>query len=262
MEKNSILSHGGIVRRLQAAGSAALVTFAAMAVPVSILLAGFSMGGLFISEVFKPTAALVGTMELTLLFSLVMVTFDAIRKMETIIAQVKESIKFDSLTHVLCRSYFLDLLRASNQGGYILIVDADYFKRINDGYGHGAGDAALVELAHSIEWCAGNFRHTGRLGGAEFGVFLPGVSRGVAEKLAEDIRAQVAGRPIYIEGIEINLTVSIGAAPYTSEQPLRASLTSANENLYRAKALGRNKVVFDDKQMVKRHPYEGLRVIG
>ena len=261
VNNNSTFLCSGFVRRLQAAGSAALVTCAAMAVPVSILLAGFSMGGVFISEVFKPTVALVGTMLLTLLFPLVMMTFDAIRKMEAMVAQVKESIKFDSLTRVLCRSYFLDLLRDSNQDGYILIVDADYFKRINDGYGHGAGDAALVALAHGIEWGAENLGHVGRLGGEEFGVFLPGVSRNVAEKVAEDIRAQVAGRPIYIEGIEINLTVSIGAAPYTSGQPLRASLTPADENLYRAKALGRNKVVFDDEPMVKRHPYKGLRVI-
>ena len=141
------------------------------------------------------------------------------------------------------------------------MIDADYFKRINDSYGHGAGDAALVELAHRIELGAGHFGHVGRLGGEEFGVFFPDISHNLAEKLAGEIRVQVAHRPIYIEGIEIFLTVSIGAARYIAAEPLRTSLTTADANLFRAKAQGRNTVVFDNELTVPECLYEGLRVI-
>lgn len=257
MDNSVHILHSWIVRRLQAGGSAALVTGAAMAVQVSILLAGFSMNWIVSTDSLKSTLAFV----CTLISALAIVNFHAIRELKATVAQIKKLIKFDGLTGILSRKYFLDYVMDSGKSGYILIVDADYFKRINDSYGHGAGDAALIELAHSIGWGAGNLSHVGRLGGEEFGVFFPGVSRKVAQKLAEDIRAQVARRPIYIEGIEILLTVSIGAAPYNRGEPLRASLTSADENLFRAKALGRNMVVFDDEQTLQKSPYEGLRVI-
>lgn len=141
------------------------------------------------------------------------------------------------------------------------MIDADYFKRINDIYGHGAGDAALVELAQRIEWGVGHFGYVGRLGGEEFGVFFPDISRNLAEELAEEIRVQVAHRPTYIEGIEIFLTVSIGAARYTAGKPLRASLTTADANLFRAKAQGRNTVVFGNELVVPKCMNEGLRVV-
>lgn len=245
MERRGDIHDAWFVGRLQASGSAALVTATAMAVPVGILLAGFSMSGLLITESLKPTAALVCTMIFTLLFPLVMVTFEAIRKMEGIVAQIKDTIKFDSLTRVLSRSYFLDLMRGASEDGYVFIVDADYFKRINDTYGHGAGDSALIELAMNIEWGAGNSGHVGRLGGEEFGVFLPGVSRSLAQKLAEDIRSRVERHPIIVAGTEVFLTVSIGAAPYVSGEPLRTALTLADMNLFRAKERGRNMAMFN-----------------
>lgn len=261
MEKSGHIPHGWIVRRLQAGGSAMLVTGAAMAVPVGILLTGFSVSGLFISDSLGPTATLVCILIMTLLFPLVMVTFDAIRKMEAIVAQVRDSIKFDSLTRVLSRSYFLDLMRDSNADGFVLIVDADYFKRINDTYGHGAGDTALVELALSIEWGAGHSGSVGRLGGEEFGVFLPGVSSNLAEKLAEDIRVRVERNPIFVAGTEVPLTVSIGAAAYKSGEPLRNSLTAADMNLFRAKERGRNMVVFDVNLPALDCPREALHIV-
>lgn len=245
MERKRGSHHASIARRLQAGGSAALMTATAMAVPVGILLAGFSMSGLLMTESLKPTAAFVSTMIFTLLFPLVMVTFGAIRKMEGVVAQIKDTIKFDGLTRVLSRSYFLDLMRSATEDGYVFIVDVDYFKRINDTYGHGAGDSALIELAMNIEWGAGNLGHVGRLGGEEFGVFLPGVTRSLALKLAEDIRSRVERHPIFIAGAELPLTVSIGAAPYVGGEPLRTALTSADQNLFRAKERGRNMAMFD-----------------
>ena len=105
MEKNALFSADGIARQFQASVSAALVSGAAMAVPVTIFLAGFWTSGLFLTEHAKPTVALVCTIVLTLFFPLVMVTFSTITKMEAVVAHVKESIKFDGLTHDRCRLF-------------------------------------------------------------------------------------------------------------------------------------------------------------
>ena len=261
MERRGDIHDAWFVGRLQASGSAALVTATAMAVPVGILLTGFSMSGLFITENLKPTAAFVCTIIFTLLFPLLMVTFDAMRKMEGIVSQIRDTTKFDSLTRVLSRSYFLDLMRGASEDGYVLIVDADYFKRINDTFGHGAGDSALAELAMNIEWGVGNWGRVGRLGSEEFGVFLPGISRSLAQKLAEDIRTRVECHPIFAAGTEVSLTVSIGAAPYFCGQPLRTALTLADINLIRAKESGRNTVVFNTTLPELDCPQEILQIV-
>ena len=261
MEKPAITATHWMLHRFRTICSATMVSAIAMAVPSAILLVGFSLTGLLFSTSFQPSLMFVFILVFTLIFPLIIVTFDAIRKMETLVEQVKDVIKYDGLTRVLSRSYFLDLVRGSHQDGYVLIVDADNFKRINDSYGHGVGDAVLVELALSIEWGAGPLGQVGRLGGEEFGVFLPNVTGSLALKLAEDIRTRVSRHPVIVDGAEINLTVSIGAAPYTSGHLLRTALSAADRNLFRAKERGRNAVVFDHASPDLEDEGPALRVV-
>lgn len=246
MEDGGLLLRGWTARRWQGRGQAAIATAAAVAIPLAILMQGLSAGAESGPGGSSPNAAFISIAIFTLVFPLALITFDAVRKMEGMVSQLKDSIKFDSLTRVLSRSYFLDLMRDSKDDGYVCIVDADHFKRINDTFGHGAGDMALIELAHRIEFSAGLLGQVGRLGGEEFGVFFPGISRERAEGLAEGIRSQVARSLVTIGGNEIALTVSIGVAFHCRGEPLRTALTAADVNLFRAKRNGRNKIVFDD----------------
>lgn len=262
MKDGGRLLRGWTVRRLQGRGIAAVAAAAAVAIPLAILMRGFSVGALSGPGGTSPNGAFIPIALFTLVFPLALITFDAIRKMEGMVGQLKDSIKFDSLTRVLSRSYFLDLMRSSTQDGYVLIIDADYFKQVNDTYGHGAGDAVLVELAQSIEWGAGRLGHVGRLGGEEFGVFLPGVSRERAESQAEGIRDRVAKTAIVVEGMEISVTVSIGAAFYERGGPLRSALTAADVHLFQAKRSGRNNVVFDDAMQTDWPSREKIRVVS
>ncbi|HMK85993.1 MAG TPA: DUF484 family protein [Steroidobacteraceae bacterium] len=145
-----------------------------------------------------------------------------------------------------------ELARAQRRAGSIacLMIDIDHFKSINDGYGHLAGDVALKEIAQRVEVQIRSMDTAARFGGDELAILLPDSSGGEAAKLAERIREAIAAVPFKLTAqIERTLTVSIGVAalsPARHETDLKAVadrlLADADAALYRAKALGRNRV--------------------
>jgi len=147
----------------------------------------------------------------------------------------------DGLTGMLNRETFLARIPAA--GGFLLI-DADYFKAINDTYGHSEGDAALRLIAGAVKATVGNGSIVGRLGGEEFGVFLPSASSPEAIQMAERIRAAVADVQYYpLHGRRHELSVSIGVAVAGNDVDFPQTFRHADANLYEAKAAGRNAVV-------------------
>lgn len=159
--------------------------------------------------------------------------------------RVDAQIRFDPLTGVLNRGYLLDQIRCSQSGGALLIVDADHFKTINDNYGHSAGDAALVVLSHAMSRTVGVEGLTGRLGGEEFAIFLPGLTLAEGAAFAEAICANIRKLDPLIEGHRIKLTVSIGCTLHPKSALIGKSLKQADILLYRAKANGRDQVAHD-----------------
>ncbi len=145
-----------------------------------------------------------------------------------------------------------ELARAQRRAGTIacLMIDIDRFKGINDGYGHLAGDNALKEVAHRVEAQIRSMDTAARFGGDELAVLLPEAGAAEAAKLAERIREVIAAVPFALTAqIERSLTVSVGVAaiaPGRDETDLKAMadrlLADADAALYRAKALGRNRV--------------------
>jgi len=145
-----------------------------------------------------------------------------------------------------------ELARAQRRGGVIacLMIDIDRFKSINDGYGHLAGDNALKEIAHRVESQIRSMDTAARFGGDELAILLPEAGAAEAAKLAERIREVIAAEPFALTAqIERSLTVSVGVAsiaPGRDEADLKAVadrlLADADAALYRAKALGRNRV--------------------
>jgi diguanylate cyclase (GGDEF)-like protein len=145
-----------------------------------------------------------------------------------------------------------ELARAQRRGGTIgcLMIDIDRFKGINDGYGHLAGDNALKEIAHRVESQIRSMDTAARFGGDELAILLPEATAAEAAKLAERIREVIAATPFPLTAeIERTLTVSVGVAavsPGRHETDLKAVadrlLADADAALYRAKALGRNRV--------------------
>src|ERR1700724_1226936 len=145
-----------------------------------------------------------------------------------------------------------ELARAQRRGGTIacLMIDIDRFKSINDGYGHLAGDNALKEVAQRVDTQIRSMDTAARFGGDELAILLPEASAAEAATLAERIREVIAAVPFALTAeIERTLTVSVGVTallPGRQETDLKAVadrlLADADAALYRAKAMGRNRV--------------------
>jgi len=158
----------------------------------------------------------------------------------------------DSLTGLLNKKEILRILEAELKRARrhaanisVMMLDLDYFKDINDTYGHQTGDNVLVAAARVIEKHVRGIDYVGRYGGEEFLVVLPATSRAESSEIAERIRHSLETTAITVsKSEEVNLTTSIGIAifPEDSEEQ-RDLLSNADQALYHAKAAGRNRVV-------------------
>jgi diguanylate cyclase (GGDEF)-like protein len=125
----------------------------------------------------------------------------------------------------------------------VLMLDIDHFKRVNDEYGHAAGDAVLRHLAAQMRDCQRKIDMLGRVGGEEFAVLLPGADVPAAMAFAERLRQRIGSTPLTIDGHVLAVTVSIGIAAMHARDPGGdAALIRADKALYRAKRGGRNRV--------------------
>ncbi|MFQ5970787.1 MAG: PleD family two-component system response regulator [Alphaproteobacteria bacterium] len=123
------------------------------------------------------------------------------------------------------------------------IVDIDYFKRVNDAYGHPTGDEALRAVAQRIQEAIRGFDTLARYGGEEFVIVLADVDATGAAAIGQRLRAAVATQPVAACGHEVRLTVSIGVAQQASGDTPATLLKRADEALYLAKQGGRDRVV-------------------
>ncbi|MBU3182079.1 GGDEF domain-containing protein [Clostridium psychrophilum] len=126
----------------------------------------------------------------------------------------------------------------------ILIIDIDFFKKVNDTYGHLAGDSILQQLGVVLTKSSRSFDIVSRIGGEEFSVILPDCPSQQAIEVAERLRSAVETNEFIIQDeIKINITISIGAATYPDNViDLDTLVNSADTALYSAKHSGRNKV--------------------
>jgi diguanylate cyclase (GGDEF)-like protein len=159
----------------------------------------------------------------------------------------------DALTGLYNRAYFSDqigpLIHRNTQRGLglaVLMLDLDHFKRINDTRGHQAGDAVLREVAAVLRQATRSDDLVARYGGEEFIMALPATGLDAAIDRAEQIRKAIAGRRLRLDRGFIQATASIGVAYADSRRARapRALISLADLHLYRAKELGRNRVVW------------------
>jgi len=125
----------------------------------------------------------------------------------------------------------------------VLVMDLDHFKRVNDTYGHDAGDAVLKAFAQAAAETLRRDDVLGRQGGEEFLALLPGSGLASALMVAERIRAAVAAISLLHDGRAVGVTVSIGVATATDSGSWEPALRAADAALYEAKRSGRNRVV-------------------
>ncbi|MDZ7938814.1 MAG: GGDEF domain-containing protein [Rhodoferax sp.] len=158
----------------------------------------------------------------------------------------------DGLTGLFNRNTFVELTRQELQRAQrqhhattILLLDLDHFKKVNDTWGHPAGDAVLRHVASLTQRTVRSTDLVGRLGGEEFIILLPATSVDAARRLAEKLRSQIEASQVEWEGTSIRVTVSMGLAgvPADEKRDFESLYTDADKALYLAKQRGRNCVV-------------------
>lgn len=157
----------------------------------------------------------------------------------------------DGLTGLLNHNILLELLELeikkqerTKQVISFVMLDIDYFKRVNDTYGHTAGDLVLKELSLVLQGIIRGGDYPGRYGGEEFGIILPDISREDTFQLCERIRERIAAYDFYINTDNIKATISIGFYNKSAENEITYEnvIKHADEALYMAKQNGRNRV--------------------
>ncbi|MBA4382032.1 MAG: hypothetical protein C0406_05645 [Sideroxydans sp.] len=156
----------------------------------------------------------------------------------------------DVLTQLPNRRYF-DLVFQQEvakdvraESGLVLaMLDIDHFKKINDSYGHDVGDQVLKHIAQLLRFSTRAGNVIARVGGEEFAILLPSTTLHDAKEAAERIRQIIENNPYEYEGKELNLTVSVGLSRVRSGDEEAQSYKLADDALYAAKRMGRNRVV-------------------
>lgn len=167
-------------------------------------------------------------------------------------AELATLARTDALTGLMNRRALLEQaepllggLRARGAGSAVLLLDVDHFKRVNDDFGHAAGDDVLRTLVERVRGVLSHDDLFARLGGEEFVVVLADAGQGRAQRVAEAVRASVRAAPIVLGESELQVTVSIGVAELhpETEANLLEALAHADVALYEAKRSGRDRVI-------------------
>ena len=184
-----------------------------------------------------------------------------ILELEQQIGQLQELLVIDELTKILNRKGLIAVLKPwSNEVCYqlanpnrrktlviralsLVFIDVDHFKKVNDTYGHQAGDLVLKTVAKILKDNIREIDIVGRYGGEEIILGLIGANTEDAKKIAEQLRQKIADFPIKFRDQIIHVTASFGVATLSADLDLKDLIRRSDEALYRAKSSGRNKVV-------------------
>jgi two-component system cell cycle response regulator len=178
-----------------------------------------------------------------------------IYELEVSQAALAELATTDSLTKLKNRRQFytqaeenLTACRRYGKDMSLLLLDIDYFKKVNDTFGHHAGDEVLVKVAELLSHMVRGVDTVARFGGEEFAVLLPETNRLGAAVLGERIRAAIEREQINVDGQHIPVTVSIGITTLAAEhvESIDQLLNIADQRLYLAKNSGRNRICVSD----------------
>jgi diguanylate cyclase (GGDEF)-like protein len=176
---------------------------------------------------------------------------EANEKLAHMMKHTEELAITDELTGISNRRFFLKRmtdeatrLKRTGRSFCVAIIDIDFFKHVNDEWGHECGDYALRAVTDAIKCSIREQDMIARWGGEEFTLLLPETLLPGAEIITERVRARIEGAPFsYGEGITFSLTVTIGVAQYDESAGIDGSIKRADDALYAGKRQGRNRVV-------------------
>ena len=240
--------------------------------PVMLALSGIQIGFLYISSfvvlvctmLLYPDNALLHAsysdeFKSRLLFSFVIsctiscyyeaARYKSYRELSSMSTQFKRESRQDELTKLPNRrSMWITLQHEKNQlsdsqSAIIALIDVDFFKNVNDTYGHDIGDEVLKHLSIVIKNSLRSQDTLARWGGEEFLLMMPNTSREDADKVLNIMRKAVYDMPYIYQGQQIPLSISAGFCELSNDIQLNNAMKFADDCLYQAKATGRNKVI-------------------
>lgn len=178
------------------------------------------------------------------------------QELEDLNSQLYEFAITDGMTKLFNRRHFLELtqkelVRQQRQKHppVMLMIDIDFFKNINDTYGHVVGDQVIISVANSLKECMREYDILGRLGGEEYALMLVECDIDLAAEIAQRVCDKISKKKVNYNDLSINTSVSIGLSQVNSDDTdVEQSLVRADKALYSAKENGRNRiVVYTDK---------------
>lgn len=129
----------------------------------------------------------------------------------------------------------------------VCMADLDYFKKVNDTYGHLTGDAVLRDVASRMQASVRNFDTIGRYGGEEFIIILENTDLVTANEVVQRMLSRVADTPINVSGTAIPVTVSAGLAALRPGDTVQTLIARSDAAMYGAKRAGRNRAFLEDQ---------------
>jgi len=170
---------------------------------------------------------------------------------------LRNKMRTDSLTGVYAKDYGITVLEKclaheddENQL-CVIMADIDFFKIVNDTFGHLAGDEVLRTVGKLLKSAVRDFDTVCRFGGEEFMIVLCKSTQDIAVKVADRIRQLISEKPIRYEGTDIEITISQGIAVADSESDVMELLKDSDRALYKAKKQGRNCVVMSEAHVTR-----------
>lgn len=247
---------GGAISIYSVTRTLALITIAFLMLPItiwfliqgSLLLMGIAIGAV----IFSVSAILAGEV-LSLKLSQ---SFKLSHKLKAAKENAEAMALKDELSGLNNRRAFyekgkmlVDYCQRNNGVLSAIIIDIDNFKNINDEFGHAAGDATIKKIGHILRKAMRKSDLCARIGGEEFGILLTTSMADGAAQLAETLRLLIAKTPINFNGEDFFITASFGVA--VGNLDLDTLMKRADASLYKAKELGRNRVVCDGRVVEK-----------
>jgi len=170
-------------------------------------------------------------------------------KIATAYVEIENIAFLDSLTNLWNRRGMVTQLKAEsartrrNKGAFcILMADIDFFKKVNDTFGHDAGDLVIQNISKILKDSCRQEDSVSRWGGEEFLLLINSCRMNEGYLVAEKIRRQIESSVVHYNGKEITFTITIGLAQFTEEKEWEDVIKEADINLYEGKKSGRNKV--------------------
>lgn len=176
---------------------------------------------------------------------------DEVADLRRHLTELSNLVRTDTLTGIANYRYFVQALeqeiertQRSGQPTSLIMIDIDFFKKVNDRWGHETGNQALIHISKLLQKTVRKLDIPCRYGGEEFAVILPNTNLGACLPVAERIRAGVEITPLDVDGKELSMTISLGIATYSDQDDISVEelVKEADSYLYEAKESGRNRV--------------------